>query len=119
MARDAMFGWVVAMQLALMVVASRSEAALGCTDVGSPGNVVNVATCAVDEDCAAVGGTVCTVGFCLCQETPELLPCPCLPRGAAAPALSHRALIGLVGLLTAAGLLQLWRRAGGSARDLA
>ena len=117
MARKAMFGWVVVVQLALMAVAARSEAALGCTDVGPPGNVVNVATCAVDEDCAAVGGTACTVGFCLCNLDP-LAPCPCLPA-APAPALSHGVLIGLAGLLTAAGLLLLWRRAGGSGRNLA
>jgi len=108
MARKAMFGWVVAMQLALAVVASRSEAALGCTDVGEPFG--NVATCAVDEDCAAVGGGGCTSGVCVCNPDPPAL-CPCLPAAAPAPALSHRGLIGLVGLLTAAGLLQLWRRA--------
>jgi len=117
MARKAMFGWVVGMQLVLMALASRSEAALGCVNVGPPTG--NIATCTVDEDCLAVGGIGCSAppGFCVCGIDPELLPCPCIPS--TAPALSHGILIGLAGLLTAAGLILLWRRAGGSERDLA
>src|SRR2546426_1090513 len=110
---DRLFAFAAgAVFLALTALASRSEAALGCfTDVPqqlAPG----VASCTIDADCAGVGGVACTGGFCFCPNDPVFGPfCPCLQTPAApAPILSHQALIILAMLLSAVGLLGVWRR---------
>ena len=106
MARKAVLGsLVVAISLAFMTLASRSEAVLGCS-TGLPA----FATCDSDRDCDPVGGIGCTQGICGCIDQ-DAVPCPCLqirPPNPA-PTLSHVGLIVLIAMLGALGALHVRR----------
>jgi hypothetical protein len=105
--------WFLCLSFAVLALAARSEAQLGCfADSGSP-----TATCSIAEDCAPVGGIDCTGGACLCDEGPLSPFCACAASPpTAAPTVSLVGLFSLVGLLIGAGILGLWRRTGPSAR---
>ena len=111
---------ILAGSLALTLVATRSEADLGCA-TNSPGNFPpTYSTCTQSSDCAPVGGSDCTSDICFCPNG-NLNPfCACLATGLThgAPALTGAGLIGLAGVLCAVGLLGVWRRTG-SHRKLA
>jgi len=119
MGRGNLFGLLVMVAAVSLLLAARpapSEAALGCISIvdvpvgGLP--VQSVATCDTVADCAPVGGTDCTgsgPSFCACPAGPISPFCPCL-LPAAAPAVSHSALMIMAVLLSIIGLIQLWRR---------
>lgn len=107
---------VVVVFVALVTLAERSHASLGCTDLrdtittSSLPASERVASCDETADCAPVGGVECTGGLCLCPQGPLEPFCSCLAPTAPAPVVSHSALIGLALLLSLIGLVQLWRR---------
>jgi hypothetical protein len=98
--------------LALIFVAARSDAQLGCSP--AEGSNPPVAICSVAPDCAPVGGIDCTGGACFCPEGDFAPFCACLSTAptAGAPVVSGAGLIALIGILCAIGLLGLWRRTG-------
>lgn len=96
---------VIVASLALLGVAVRGEAELGCArEEGLPA----IASCAITADCAPVGGVDCTSGLCLCSEGPLVPFCSCATTQA--PALSAIGLTGLAAVLGTIGLFGLWRR---------
>ena len=108
--------WFPCLSFALLALAARSEAQLGCfADSGSP-----IATCSIAEDCAPVGGIDCTGGACLCDEGPLSPFCACEASApTSAPTVSTAGVLSLVVLLIGAGVLGLWRRGGSSLQPLA
>jgi len=104
--------------LAFMTVALVGPAAadLGCDDVDFStagdlgGSNPFLATCAIAADCTAVGGIDCTNGVCFCTSGPLAPFCACAAAPApprSVPAMSNSALLGVVLLLLAMGILRL------------
>lgn len=98
-----MGGALAALWLVLGAFVAPAAAQLGCFRDGS----FSAATCNVTADCAAVGGTDCTAGFCACPGAPTAPFCAC--PVVHAPVLSPAASAGAAVLVAAIGFFSLWR----------